>query len=83
LWYVVFIYSMDILITEEQLKRIITELHPLKKDEIESRLKMAKEIAKDYTNPRQFALDHKLLWNFIRSYNFVDEVFPNLSLIHI
>ncbi len=55
---------------------IINEAVKLTDDQIKERLAKAKELAKNYKNPRQFSLDHYALWGFLRSYGFVDQVFP-------
>ncbi len=49
----------------------------LPKATVVRRLKRAKELAPNFSNPRQFELKHRKLWNFLRLYGFVDEVFPN------
>lgn len=67
---------MKLIITESQLKRIIEGGVRLSDEQVKERLAKAKEIAKNYKNPRQFSLDHYALWGFLRSYNFLDEVFP-------
>lgn len=73
---------MKLVITESQLKRIINDAAPLSQDEIDVRLNQAKELAKDYINPRQFALAHKKLWNFLRVKGLVDVVFPKRHKYH-
>ncbi len=60
----------------------IKEAVKLTQDEIDKRLVLSKEIAANYKNPRQFALDHKTLWGFLRNYNLVDEVFPKRQIYH-
>jgi hypothetical protein len=72
---------MKIIITESQLKSIVTE-HKfgsarLPENLYKQRLKRAKELAVNYPNPRQFALKHKKLWNFLRNYKLIDDVFTN------
>lgn len=52
------------------------ESAPLSKDELEKRLTKAKKLAGKYKNPRQFALAHPQLWNTIRSFDKLDDVFP-------
>jgi hypothetical protein len=76
----VFIH-MKILITESQYNHIITE-HKFGSVKISDnlfkrRLKRAKELAVNYPNPRQFALKHKKLWNFLRNKGLLDDVFSN------
>lgn len=71
---------MKIIITESQLMRMMDEAAPLSPKEIEKRLKKAKELAVNFKNPRQFALKHWKLWNFLRAQNLVDEVFPKRKL---
>lgn len=68
---------MQIIITEAQLERIFKEGAPLSKQELERRLNKAKKLAVKYSNPRQFALAHPVLWNTIRSHKLLDDVFPN------
>lgn len=68
---------MKIVITESQLKKIISENRPLTKSEYEERVNKSLELAKNYPNPRQFALDHPKLWYFIRRNDLLDLVFPN------
>jgi len=72
---------MKILITESQYNHIITEhkygSSSLPESLYKRRLKKAKELAVNYPNPRQFALKHKKLWNFLRGNNLVDDVFTN------
>jgi hypothetical protein len=72
---------MKILITESQYNHIITEhkfgSSSLPESLYKRRLKKAKELAVNYPNPRQFALKHKKLWNFLRGNKLVDDVFTN------
>jgi len=74
---------MKILITESQYNSIIFEQskrggsQPLPDVIVKRRLKRAKELAVNYPNPRQFALKHKKLWNFLRGKGLLDDVFPN------
>lgn len=67
---------MKILISEAQLGRLMKEAAPLPPEELELRINKAKELAVNYKNPRQFALAHPQLWNTIRAFNKLDDVFP-------
>lgn len=67
---------MKIVITESQLKRMMGEAAPLSKDELEKRLVKAKKLAVKFKNTRQFALAHPQLWNTIRAFDKLDDVFP-------
>lgn len=73
---------MKILISESQYNLIVEQnkrggSQPLPDSIVKRRLKRAKELAVNYPNPRQFALKHKKLWNFLRSKGLLDDVFPN------
>lgn len=68
---------MKIQLTEGQLSKLMVEIERLSKDVVKDRLALAKELAKEYPNPRKFALEHNKLWNFIRAYDLIDVVFPN------
>lgn len=68
---------MKIVITESQLKRIVSENRPLTKSEYEERLNKSIELAKNFPNPRQFELKHPILGNFLRVHKLLDLAFPN------
>jgi hypothetical protein len=67
---------MKYIISENQYLNLIEGIF-LSDDEKKNRLEISMELAKKYKNPRQFALENKRLWNFIRTENLVDVVFPN------
>jgi hypothetical protein len=46
-------------------------------EEVNAKIELAKELAKQYPNPHQFELKHPNLWHFIRSKKMVNDVFPN------
>jgi hypothetical protein len=75
---------MKIIITEEQLKSIISEdrrgREPLSQKEVDKRLKKAKDLAVKFPNPRQFALKYPNLWNFLRGKGLIDSAFPNRKI---
>ena len=68
---------MKIILTEEQLSKLVLEAVPLSQEEVEKRLKKAKKVALKFPNPRQFSLKYPNLWNFLRGKGLVDVVFPN------
>jgi hypothetical protein len=71
---------MKIIISETQLSRLVKEAAPLSPEELDQRIGKAKELAVNYKNPRQFALAHPQLWNTIRAFNKLDDVFPKRRL---
>ena len=69
---------MKIVVTESQLKNIVLkESIPFTKEQEQELLNKSKELAVNYSNPRQFSLDHKNLYDFLRRKGLMDEVFPN------
>ena len=75
---------MKIIITEDQLKSIISEgrggREPLPQKEVNKRLKKAKALAVKFPNPRQFALKYPNLWNFLRGQGLISDAFPNRKI---
>ena len=75
---------MKIIITEEQLKSIISEgrggREPLPQKEVDKRLKKAKSLAVKFPNPRQFSLKYPNLWNFLRGQGLISDAFPNRKI---
>jgi hypothetical protein len=66
---------MKIIITESQRSNLIEGV--FLSDEIKKeRLEKSIELAKNYKNPRQFALENPSLWYFLRKQKLVDVVFP-------
>lgn len=68
---------MKIIITEDQLSKIIDEAVPLSDKEVKKRLEKSKKLAVNFKNPRQFELKYPLLWRFLRNKNLLDDVFPD------
>ena len=68
--------NMKIIITENQHKTLIEGII-VSNEERKERLEKSIELAKNYKNPRQFALDYPKYWNFLRINNLVDTVFPS------
>jgi hypothetical protein len=67
---------MKIIITESQRSNLIEGI--FLSDEIKKeRLEKSIELAKNYKNPRQFALENPKLWYFLRQQKLIDVVFPN------
>ncbi len=67
---------MKIVISETQRNNLIEGIF-LSDEEKKQRLEKSIELAKNYSRPRQFALEHPKLWTWLRSQNLVDIVFPN------
>jgi len=67
---------MKILISENQYINLVEGIF-ISDDEKKNRLNRSIELAKKYERPRQFALEHPQLWNFLRGNNLIDVVFPN------
>jgi len=67
---------MKVRLTETQVAKLIDEIK-YTPEQINAKIELAKELAKQYPNPHQFELKHPNLWNFIRSRKMVNDVFPN------
>jgi len=67
---------MKVRLTETQVAKLIDEIK-YTPEQINAKIELAKELAKQYPNPHQFELKHPNLWNFIKSRKMVDVVFPN------
>ena len=75
-----YLYYMKIIITESQRSNLIEGYFALSDEIKKERLEKSIELAKNYKNPRQFALENPTLWGFLRKQKLVDVVFPNRKL---
>ena len=66
---------MKIIISESQHNKLMEGIF-ISDEEKNNRLKKSIELSKDFKNPRQFALSYPKLWNFLRTQNLVDVIFP-------
>jgi hypothetical protein len=71
---------MKIIITESQRNNLIEGKIALSDEIKKERLEKSIELAKNYKNPRQFALENPTLWGFLRKQKLIDVVFPNRKL---
>lgn len=71
-----YLLNMKIVISETQRNNLIEGIF-LSDEEKKQRLETSIELAKNYSRPRQFALEHPKLWSWLRKENLVDVVFPN------
>lgn len=77
-----YLYTMKIILSEIQVRNLMGLIESdnyirLSDEVIQDRLMKAKELAKDFKNPRQFALVHKQLFSFLKQQKLIDDVFPN------
>jgi hypothetical protein len=72
-WYLL---NMKFVISETQRNNLIEGIF-LSDEEKKQRLEKSIKLSKDYSRPRQFALEHPKLWAWLRAQNLVDVVFPN------